>query len=84
MYTLDLKSSHVDYATQKQQKYFKKALDFALANNFETVKVNKIYYTFDFAKLEVRIATGEKEYKNGGIIYKLKEVDVQWHQDKNN
>lgn len=73
MYILNLKicdDGHKEYITQTQRKYFKYALDYAIKNNMNVVKVNRITYYFDFEKLEVRIAT-DNEY---GHKYKIKKV----------
>ena len=73
MYVLDLKicdDGHKEHITQTQKKYFKYALDYAIKNNMNVVKVNRVTYYFDFEKLEVRIAT-DNEY---GYKYKLKKV----------
>lgn len=73
MFVLDLKKDkygHKDYITQTQKKYFDFALDFALKNNINCVKVNRISYYFNFENLEVGIITGkQREYK-----YKLKKI----------
>ena len=74
MYVLDLKicdDGHKEYITQAQKKYFKYALDYAIKNDMNVVKVNRITYYFDFEKLEVRIATDN----DFGYVYKLKKVD---------
>ena len=73
MYVLDLKicdDGHKEHITQTQKKYFKYALDYAIKNNMNVVKVNRVTYYFDFEKLEVRIAT-DNEY---GYKYTLKKV----------
>lgn len=67
-YKLDLKKG--DYITQTKRKYFKKALEFKQKyNNFEWVKVNRVYYRFDFEALKVDIMT-----LNTITIYNLKGV----------
>lgn len=74
MYILDLKTcddGHKEYITQTQKKYFKYALDYAIQNKMNNVKVNRINYHFDFDKLEVRIATDN----DFGYVYKLKKVN---------
>ena len=66
-YEIDLKNSFIDYITQTQKKYFKIALNYAIKNKIDCVKVNKIYYEFDFDNLKVKIGT-----KNNLYTYKLK------------
>ena len=73
-YELDLENSRFNYITPTQKKYFDLALAYALNNDVNSVKVNRIYYSFDFNNREVLIATGRKDLYNNGIIYKLKEV----------
>lgn len=68
-YELDLKDSFINYITQTQRKYFKLALDYAIKNNVDIVRLNKTYFYFDFNNLKVRIAVGRKDI---GITYKLK------------
>lgn len=67
-YTLDLKNSKYDYITATQRKYFKLALQFALDNNFNIVKVKNITYNFNFITMEVSIKT----YNDYPTTYKLK------------
>lgn len=55
MYKLDLKNSKINYATQTEKKYFKIALDYALKNNFNHVKINRINFIFDFENMNVLI-----------------------------
>lgn len=74
-YKLDLENSRFNYITPTQKKYFDLALAYALDNDVNNVKVNRIYYSFDFNNREVLITTGRKDLYNNGIIYKLKEVD---------
>lgn len=74
MYILDLRKcddGHKEYITQTQKRYFKYALDYAIQNKMNNVKVNRVNYYFDFDKLEVRIATDD----DFGYVYKLKKVD---------
>lgn len=73
-YKLDLENSRFNYITPTQKKYFDLALAYALNNDVNNVKVNRIYYSFDFNNREVLITTGRKDLYNNGIIYKLKEV----------
>lgn len=74
-YKLDLENSRFNYITPTQKKYFDLALAYALNNDVNNVKVNRIYYSFDFNNREVLITTGRKDLYNNGVIYKLKEVD---------
>ena len=73
-YELDLENSRFNYITPTQKKHFDLALAYALDNDVNNVKVNRIYYSFDFNNREVLIATGRKDLYNNGIIYKLKEI----------
>lgn len=73
-YELDLENSRFNYITPTQKKYFDLALAYALNNDVNNVKVNRIYYIFDFNNREVLIATGRKDFNSNGIIYKLKEA----------
>lgn len=73
-YELDLENSRFHYITPTQKKYFDLALAYALNNDINSVKVNRIYYSFDFNNREVLIATGKKDFNNNGVIYKLKEA----------
>lgn len=73
-YELDLENSRFNYITPTQKKYFDLALVYALNNDVNNVKVNRIYYSFDFNNREVLIATGRKDFNNNGVIYKLKEA----------
>lgn len=66
MYKLDLKNSFINYVTKTEKKYFKYAIDYALKNNIDIVKVNRIYYYFDFENLKVKIGT-----KNHLTTYKM-------------
>ena len=68
-YELDLKNSFIDYITPIQCKYFKLALDYAIKHNVNNVKVNRLYFYFDFDNLKVKIAFGRKDV---GTTYKLK------------
>lgn len=71
MYELDLKNSKIDYIPRTQKRNFKYALDWCLENNWNSCRVNRTYYNFDFEKLEVNIiGIG---YGNN-ITYKIKEV----------
>lgn len=72
-YELDLENSRFNYITPTQKKYFNLALAYAF-NDVNNVKVNRIYYSFDFNNKEVLIATGRKDLDNNGVIYKLKEA----------
>lgn len=70
-YELDLKNSRIDYIPYTQKKYFKLALDWCIQNDWNSCKVNRTYFNFDFDKLEVSIkGVG---YGNYGT-YKIKEV----------
>ena len=73
-YELDLENSRFNYITPTQKKYFDLALAYALNNDINSVKVNRIYYSFDFNNREVLIAKGKKDFNNNGVIYKLKEA----------
>ena len=53
MYKLVLKKG--DYIPQRQKKLFKYALEWCLKNNWNSCKVNKTCYNFDFDKMEVFI-----------------------------
>lgn len=70
-YEIDLKNSKFDYIPQTQKRNFKYALEWCLKNNWNSCRVNRTYYNFDFEKLEVNIiGVG---YGNNNT-YKLKEV----------
>lgn len=73
-YKLDLENSRFNCITPTQKKYFDLALACALNNDVNNVKVNRIYYSFDFNNRKVLIRTGRKDLYNNGIIYKLKVV----------
>lgn len=66
-YSLDVENSWINYIPQTQKKYFKVALDYALKNKMDSVKVNRIEYHFDFDNMVVKIGT-----KNDLNTYKLK------------
>lgn len=73
MFILDLKKDEYgqqDYITPTQKRYFKYALDFALKNKINGVKVNRISYYFDFDNLKVKIVTGNYN----GYNYNLKKI----------
>lgn len=73
MFILDLKKDEYgqqDYITPTQKRYFKYALDFALKNKINSVKVNRISYYFDFDNLKVKIVTGNYN----GYNYNLKKI----------
>lgn len=46
------------YVTQTQKKYFKLALQWCLQNDWNSCRVNRIYYNFDFENLKVNIISG--------------------------
>lgn len=75
-YVLDLQADPIrngkkEYITQTQRKYFKHALNWCLENNWNSCKVNRTYYNFDFDKMEVSISSiGYNNY----ITYKIKEI----------
>lgn len=71
-YELDLKNSKCDYITQTQRKLFKYALNWCLENNWNSCRVNRTYYNFDFEKLEVNI--NGIGYGNNNT-YKIKECN---------
>lgn len=73
-YKLDLKNSEFSYITPTQKKYFDLALDYALNNNVNNVKVNRIHYVFDFESKMVLISSGRKDFFNNGTFYKMVEV----------
>lgn len=70
-YELDLKNSWIDYVTQTAKKYFKIAIDYALENNYSSVRVNRTFFTFDFENSKVWISTSKNKR---GIMYKMKEA----------
>lgn len=70
MYILDLKNSYINYATQTEKKYFKLALQYAIENKINSVKVNRIKFYFDFNKNQVMIGQSFEKAN----IYKMKEV----------
>ena len=53
MFELDLKKG--EYITQRQKKNFKYAIQWCLENNWDSCRVNKTYYNFDFDKMQVNI-----------------------------
>lgn len=67
-YDLDLENSYVSYIPQTQKQYFYYALDYALKNNTNSVKVNRIKFYFDFDKIQVAIGMNV----NSANIYKMK------------
>ena len=75
-YELDLQEDPIrkgkkEYITQTHRKYFKYALNWCLENNWNSCKVNRTYYNFDFDKMEVSISSiGYNNY----ITYKIKEI----------
>lgn len=69
-YKLDLEKN--DYIPQRQRRNFKYALEWCLNNNWNSCKVNRTYYNFDFEKLEVNIiGIGYGNYNT----YKIKECE---------
>ena len=60
-----------EYITQTQRKYFKYAVEWCLQNNWNSCRVNRTYYNFDFKKMEVNI--NGVGYGNNNT-YKIKEV----------
>ena len=66
-YELDLENSWINYATQTEKKYFKKAIDYAIKNKMDAVKVNRIEFYFDFENNSVKIGT-----KNNLHTYKMR------------
>lgn len=72
---LDLKKDsegHLEYITQRQRKNFKYAVEWCLQNNWNSCKVNKTYYNFDFEKMIVNI--NGIGYGNNNT-YKIKEIE---------
>lgn len=73
-YELDLKvdsDGRKQYIPQTQKRNFKYALAWCLENNWNSCKVNRTCYNFDFEKLEVSIVgIGYGNY----AVYKIKEV----------
>lgn len=68
---LDLQVNEYGYKehiTATQKKYFKYALEYAIKNKTNSVKVNRIKFYFDFNKMQVMIGTSLKN----SYIYKLK------------
>lgn len=49
------KNGDKQYITQRQKKNFKYALEWCLNNNWNSCKVNRTYYNFDFEKMQVVI-----------------------------
>lgn len=70
MYVLDIKNSRIDYATETARKYFKIAVDYAIKNGFDNVKINRTMFIFDFDNLQVKIGTSTDDL----TTYKIKEV----------
>ena len=48
-------NSNLPYITERKMKYFELALNWCNDNNWNSCKVNRTYYNFDFDKLEVSI-----------------------------
>lgn len=70
-YELDLKKG--DYIPYNQKKLFKYAIDWCLKNNWNSCRVNRTYYNFDFDKLEVSInGVGYGNYST----FKIKEIII--------
>lgn len=75
-YVLDLQEDKIrkgktEYITQTQKKYFKYALQWCLENNWNSCKVNRTYYNFDFENMKVNICG--IGYGNNNT-YNIKEV----------
>lgn len=73
-YELDLRideNGKKEYITQTQKKYFKYAVEWCLQNNWNSCRVNRTYYNFDFEKMKVNI--NGVGYGNNNT-YKIKEV----------
>lgn len=68
-YVLDLKKG--DYIPQTQKRNFKYAINWVLQNNWNSCRVNRTYYNFDFDKMEVNI--NGVGYGNNWT-YKIKEI----------
>lgn len=70
MYILDLENSDIKYVTQTEKKYFKLAVEYAIKNKTNSVKVNRIKFYFDFDKMQVMLGTSVKR----AYIYKMKKI----------
>lgn len=70
MYVLDLENSDIKYVTQTEKKYFKLAVEYAIKNKTNSVKVNRIKFYFDFDKMQVMLGTSVKR----AYIYKMKKI----------
>ena len=70
MYVLDLENSNIKYVTQTEKKYFKLAVEYAIKNKTNSVKVNRIKFYFDFDKMQVMLGTSVKK----AYIYKMKKI----------
>lgn len=70
MYVLDLENSDIKYVTQTEKKYFKLAVEYAIKNKTNSVKVNRIKFYFDFDKMQVMLGTSVKK----AYIYKMKKI----------
>lgn len=70
MYILDLENSDIKYVTQTEKKYFKLAVEYAIKNKTNSVKVNRIKFYFDFDKMQVMLGTSVKK----AYIYKMKKI----------
>ena len=68
-YVLDLKKG--DYIPQNQKKLFDYAWKWCIENNWNSCRVNRTYYNFDFEKMEVNI--NGIGYGNNWT-YKIKEI----------
>lgn len=70
MYVLDLENSNIKYVTQTEKKYFKLAVEYAIKNKTNSVKVNRIKFYFDFDKMQVMLGTSVKK----AYIYNMKKI----------
>lgn len=70
MYILDLENSDIKYVTQTEKKYFKLAVEYAIKNKTNSVKVNRIKFYFDFDKMQVMMGTSVRK----ACIYKMKKI----------
>lgn len=70
MYILDLENSDIKYVTQTEKKYFKLAVEYAIKNKTNSVKVNRIKFYFDFSKMQVMLGISVKK----AYIYKMKKI----------
>ena len=55
LYLREDEDGHKEYITARQKKLFDYAVNWCLENNWNSCRVNRTYYNFDFEKLEVRI-----------------------------